>query len=512
MEKWGLTIERLNLRKPEGEHFIMKKFLSSVLTIVVIAAILVTPISVSAADGGEYIQSVFDMIVDMYKGDLDNQAVYEKMIRNMFESLDEFTEYYDLEEAEVLFQQLENSVEGIGIMVSDIAGGITIVEFLEDSPAREAGLMIGDVIVSADDKDLTGMTSTVAVNYIKGKSGTTVRIGVKRGGSDKILYFDVVRKHIVINPVTLKFIDDRIAYIKISTFSFDADVFFDRAMEEVKKAGIDNIILDLRNNGGGSVQAAVNVAKHFVPGGVISVLDYESDRVQDIVYTNDLTENPYNLVVLVNKYTASSSELLAGAIRDTYCGTVIGEKTWGKSVFQQLIPIVNYEAFKICYDATKIPMISYYDLFEYGIFVPERYIMGYLKLTVGEYLTPAVRRINNVGVRPHKVILNILTQNDVNIESLSTLYEVKEYNPGDKGPEILLAKYILKAAGYQTELNSDTLDERASEIIKQYQKDNGLTATGSLNFETQKALNRDVAKMKQDADKQLRKAIDILSD
>jgi carboxyl-terminal processing protease len=170
MEKWGLTIERLNLRKPEGEHFIMKKFLSSVLTIVVIAAILVTPISVSAADGGEYIQSVFDMIVDMYKGDLDNQAVYEKMIRNMFESLDEFTEYYDLEEAEVLFQQLENSVEGIGIMVSDIAGGITIVEFLEDSPAREAGLMIGDVIVSADDKDLTGMTSTVAVNYIKGKS------------------------------------------------------------------------------------------------------------------------------------------------------------------------------------------------------------------------------------------------------------------------------------------------------------------------------------------------------
>jgi carboxyl-terminal processing protease len=229
MEKWGLTIERLNLRKPEGEHFIMKKFLSSVLTIVVIAAILVTPISVSAADGGEYIQSVFDMIVDMYKGDLDNQAVYEKMIRNMFESLDEFTEYYDLEEAEVLFQQLENSVEGIGIMVSDIAGGITIVEFLEDSPAREAGLMIGDVIVSADDKDLTGMTSTVAVNYIKGKSGTTVRIGVKRGGSDKILYFDVVRKHIVINPVTLKFIDDRIAYIKISTFSFDADVFFDRA-------------------------------------------------------------------------------------------------------------------------------------------------------------------------------------------------------------------------------------------------------------------------------------------
>jgi hypothetical protein len=139
MEKWGLTIERLNLRKPEGEHFIMKKFLSSVLTIVVIAAILVTPISVSAADGGEYIQSVFDMIVDMYKGDLDNQAVYEKMIRNMFESLDEFTEYYDLEEAEVLFQQLENSVEGIGIMVSDIAGGITIVEFLEDSPAREAG-------------------------------------------------------------------------------------------------------------------------------------------------------------------------------------------------------------------------------------------------------------------------------------------------------------------------------------------------------------------------------------
>jgi len=410
----------------------MRKLIASVLAAIILS-VAVLPVTGLAADGdGSYIKSAYDMILDMYKGDLDNQSVYENMIKGMFESLDEYSEYYDLVEADALFNQLENSVEGIGVMLTDVTGGITIVEFLEESPAQEAGLMVGDIIVSADDKDLTGMTSTLAVNYIKGKSGTTVKIGVKRATSDSVLYFDVVRRSIVINPVTYKVIDDNTAYIKITTFSFDADKYFDKAMAQVDQAGIKNIILDLRNNGGGSVQAAVNVAKHFVPGGIIATLDYESEDTQDVVYTSNLTENPYNLAVLVNGFSASSSELVAGAIRDTFSGTLIGEKTYGKSVFQQIIPIVNYEAYQICYEATEIPLINYYDLFNLGIFIPEQYIMGYLKLTVGEYLTPIGRSINNIGVRPNKVILNTKYVNDVYIDSLSDLYCLKNYNLNDE--------------------------------------------------------------------------------
>lgn len=490
----------------------MKKFITKVL-VTVLVFVMIVPMNVMAAEGeGAYIKAAYDMITDMYKGNLDNQTVYESIVRGMFESLDEYTEYYNLAEAEVLFNQLENSVEGIGVMLTDLSGSITIVDFLDDSPAKEAGLMIGDIIVSADDKNLTGMTSTQGVPYIKGKGGTTVKIGVKRGNSDKVLYYDIVRKNIVINPVSYNVMNDDTAYIKITTFSFDADVYFDKVMDKIDQMGIKNIILDLRNNGGGSVQAAVNVAKHFVPGGIITKLDFESESVKDTVYTNDLIENPYNLVVLVNGLTASSSELVAGAVRDTYCGVVIGERTYGKSVFQQIFPILNFEAFQICYEALGVPLINYYDLLRHGVFVPDSYIMGYVKLTVGEYLTPVGRKINDVGIRPNKVILNVKTINGVNIETLSSLYCIKSYGSGDTGSEILRSKYILKAIGYNIETKNDIADQNMAAVVKQFQSDNGLSATGILSIETQKLLNEKLTKMQQGADKQLLKAIDILND
>jgi carboxyl-terminal processing protease len=314
------------------------------------------------------------------------------------------------------------------------------------------------------------------------------------------------------NPVSYQIINEDIAYIKITTFSFDADKYFDGVMAEINDKGIKNVILDLRNNGGGSVQAAVNIAKYFVPEGIITTLDFESPDEEDMVYTSDLKENPYNLVLLVNEFTASSSELLAAAVRDTYSGVVVGEKTYGKSVFQQIFPIVDYEAFQACYEYTGEPLINYYDILNNGIMVPESHIMGYVKLTVGEYLTPIGRKINKIGVRPMKVILNQEIVNDIYIEGLSGLYCVKAYNQGDSGAEILRSKYILKAIGYNEKLDNDIMDQSMNEVVKQFQDDQGLSATGALDIDTQKLMNQKLYEIQRNADKQLLKAIDILKD
>ncbi len=488
----------------------MKKFFG-IITVLLAVVLIFMPLTVLAAEGnGAYVKAAYDMINNMYKGNIDNAEVYEKIIKNMFNSLDEYTEYYDLEQAEILFQRLENSVDGIGVMMTDISGGITIVEFLDSSPARDAGLMTGDIIVSVDGLNVAGMTAEQASKYIKGQAGTSVKIGVKRGAGTEILFYNIVRASIKISPVIYKIIDGNIAYIKITTFSFNADVDFDAVMNIVNNMGIKKIILDLRNNGGGSVQAAVNVAKHFIPEGIITTLDFEDENAQDIVYTSSLKENPYDLVVLINEFTASSSELVAGAVRDTLCGYVIGERTYGKSVFQQIFPIIDYEAFEICYEATGIPLINYYDLLGYGIYVPEQYIMGYVKMTVGEYLTPIGRKINNVGVRPMKLILNQKIINDVYIEGLSELYCIRAYNRGDSGSEILRAKYILKALGYYTTIENDVMDQIMIDALKRYCNDKGLTVSDTFDIQTQKTINKELTDIQYKADKQFLKAIDIL--
>ena len=325
-------------------------------------------------------------IIDKYYlGEVDEEKLKEGAIKGYIEGLeDPYTEYISKEDMQDYLEDTMGNFVGIGIyMVQDTEENkIMVLSPIKNSPAEKAGIQPGDYIIKINDVEYKGEQMTEASNKIKGEEGSTVKLEIQR--KEEILTFEIKRENIIVNPVEGKVLENNIGYIAFSSFDEETAKEFKNKYEELSKQGITSLIVDLRNNGGGIVNVALDIAEYFAPKG--SVLLYEVDKNNNEEIKKSENEPIINMpvIILTNENTASSSEILAGALQDLGIAKIVGTKTYGKGVIQEVLSLPDGSG---------------------------------IKITSEKYLTPNKREINKVGIQPDvEVELPETVDNILNVE------------------------------------------------------------------------------------------------
>jgi len=485
-----------------------------VCTLLMSGGVFVQAAEVQAGDlnDADYIQSVMDMVIDRYKGEIDRQKLLEGALKGLFSTMDPYTTFYTKEEAQTFFQSINGTFIGVGIAFTEVDGKFIIEQVYSSSPAEEAGLMVGDIIVEVDRRSMVGRSLEEVSFFLLGEEGTKVTIGIRRDGKSEVIRYELIRREVRIEPVTYK-IDGKIGYIKLDSFNSNACEAVDKALDHMNKNGITKIVLDLRDNPGGEVNQAVLIARRFVPEGLITKLDFKSESMKDESYYSYLKEPKYKLVVLVNRRSASASEILAGAIQDTGAGTLVGTKTFGKGKVQNLFPILTPEASEKYGQKFGVSFIDAQELnSKHNIYPSDDEIIGWIKITTGEYYTPNGRMIDGEGIDPDVYVDNPdSVKNGIQLERIGKLRKVTKPGLNDESKEVLTAESILMFAGYDVDEPDNFMDEKTVKAVAQFQKDCGLYSYGVLDFATQQALNDKLDELLKNKDLQYLKAIELLS-
>jgi carboxyl-terminal processing protease len=304
---------------------------------------------------------------------VDQQAMMRGAIRGMLEALgDDHTSYMDPDEYKQANMQMEGDYEGIGAWVDTTGEFLVIISPMPDSPAEKAGLKPGDTIIAVDGEDMTGVDGNLVLRRILGPAGTDVTLTVQREEEEDPFDVTITRARIIVPSVTSEMLENDIAYVQLLTFGDETTADLKDDLEELMAQNPKGMILDLRNNGGGYLQTAIEVVSQFIPSGVVMYEEYGDGTRQtfEALPRGLATEIP--LVVLVNEGTASASEITAGAIQDLERGTLVGVTTFGKGSVQNWIPLKNDE--------------------------------GAVRVTIARWLTPNERQIHDVGLEPDVVV------------------------------------------------------------------------------------------------------------
>lgn len=301
---------------------------------------------------------------------IDDQKIIYGAIQGMTESLgDPYTSFFDPNEAQKFEDDLQGSFGGIGIEIGIKDNFIVVVAPLKDTPGEKAGIKSGDVISQIDGKSTAGMSTDDAVDLIRGKEGTDVTLTVYREEWGNTKDITITRGTIVIPAMDWKIINNDVAYIQLYQFGGSLSTDFGTAVNKIRQSGARKIILDLRNNPGGYLDTAQDIAGYFIqPGQVVAIEDYGDERGQDTYKTQGTYGlSDYPMVVLINGGSASASEILAGALRDNKGVQLIGEKSFGKGSVQEVIELDDG---------------------------------SFLKVTIAKWLTPKGVSISEVGLEP----------------------------------------------------------------------------------------------------------------
>lgn len=490
----------------------LKLILTRIICTILIVLIMLGQVSLAATNQDEtdllYLKGILELIRDQYKGDISDDELVYSAAKGMLESLDPYTVFYNNEETEDFVDTISGTFGGIGISMQISGDYIVIMQVFSDSPAEKAGLLQGDKIVEADGVSLVKEATDKASSLIKGEVGTKVKLGILRDGRTVPQYFEVKREIINVNPVSYE-IRGSIGYIRLDMFSSNSDEYVTDALGYMDRNNIKKIILDLRDNPGGEVSQAVEIARKFVPKGLITKLDYQSSRYRDISYYSDLDNPKYELAVLVNSSSASASEIVAGAIQDSGAGKLVGTKTFGKAKFQSLIPLLTLEAFEK-YKAQGIFAVNGYDLQAHGIYPTGDEIAGYTKMSLGVYYTPNGRMIDGTGLEPDFTIDDPQPVSDIYINSIGRLTGEAWIRLDGQGIDVFNSEMILKIMGYKVQTPDNTLDIDTAVALREYQKDSGLPVTAILDKQTKTALNADLVKAILKYDMQYSTAVGLL--
>ena len=481
----------------------MKKNIKKVFTSFLIALIIVTSSFISFADtqpiineselSGDYAEAIVRMAMSIvksnYKYDITNEEllsnvistilkehpeVWESAFRGIYDNLDEHSTYFTKEEYESFTDNLSGEVCGIGVAILEFEEGLLVTQVYKNSPAYEGGIESGDIIVSADGTDIRGMDINVARTYITGEEGTTVKVGFLRNGAYKEAV--LTRRQFTVDSGKYYTVENNtIGYIQLYNFDEHANDFITSALNSFDSHGIKNIIMDLRNNPGGSLLALEEVSQHFIPEGAIIHIEYKNPlRNTQINSTNKKPK--YKLIVLVNENTASASEAFAGAAQDTGVGIVLGSQSYGKGTMQTI---------------TK---------FKVG---------GGIKLTEAEYLTPNKRNINGIGIEPDLKIKDMLVPyNDANMTPVT--YE-RILKLGDSGDDVTAIKERLNMIGYSMDMSNNIFDEATMFATKKFQEVTELFPYGVMDITTQVELENAFIGRNVTNNAVFRKAVEIFS-
>lgn len=317
--------------------------------------------------------NAIEALVDKYYlGEIDETKMQEALIKGYIEGLDDpYSEYITADEMEEYTTQLLGNYVGIGIYMieNEEHNLVQVLTPIPESPAAEAGILPGDFIKSVDGIEYTGDNMTVAANKIKGAEGTTVKLVIIRNNQE--LEFELIRRKVNTNPITEELLDNNIGYLEISSFDDGTAEEFKQKFEDLQTKGIKRLIIDLRNNGGGLVSEALQIADYIAEKGDTLLVTVDKNNNEEISKSENKPIVNMPIVILTNVNTASASEILAGALKDLNEATIVGTKTYGKGVIQQISKLPNGAG---------------------------------LKLTIEEYFTPNKNKINKVGIEPDEVV------------------------------------------------------------------------------------------------------------
>lgn len=442
----------------------------------------------------KYYQSVVKLILNAYNnGEITEAELYGAFIKevigtdpDMVEAavraattlLDSNSFYLSQEEYEQYYQHLAADYCGIGVIVTSMNGPVTVTGYsAEKTPAKTAGILPGDVIVSVDGTDVTDKTATEIGTLIKGEKGTSVRLGILRTGER--LDIDVIRNDIEQNPVSYK-IEPDYMYIKLTVFSEGSAKKVEEALKIADARGIKKIILDLRDNGGGIGTEAFALASLFIPkDGLITTIKYNDSELDEVhKSTSKFKKGKYITAVLVNENSASCSEMVAGALQDHGLGYIIGKNTYGKSTGQQIYPI----------DA----------------------LQGYLKLTISRYYTPSGYSIPDDGIIPDKYVVNKTVPLSKSGKFIPMSFERKPVL-GDSGEDIIACKQRLNILGYYVgDTQNPDFDQLLKSVVCKFQEDMGLYSYGVLDNATMLCLYNETNGFEVEEDTQMEQAIEYL--
>ena len=337
------------------------------------------------------ILGIYSLINKSYVNDVVSDKLVAGMIKGMVESLgDEHSIYLDKKMYQEMLMKTEGYFGGVGIVLGVKDKDLTVVAPIEDTPGFLAGIKPGDIIVAIDQINVKDLSLEEAVNKIRGEQGSTVVLSIKR--AEEIKDYILNRSNIEIKTVKGEILDNNVGYIRIAMFSEKTATELNKVYQELINKGATAFVLDLRSNPGGLLQASVAAANLFVPQGpVVSVVHKDGSKE---VYSSNLASINYPLAVLINGGSASAAEILAGAIKDTNAGTLIGTKSYGKGSVQGVIPIGNAEA---------------------------------IKLTIAKYYTPSNVSIDGVGIEPN-IIVELPKDAKTDVQLAKALAVVKNKN------------------------------------------------------------------------------------
>lgn len=308
----------------------------------------------------------------LWNDKIDEEKLQTGAVKGYVEGLeDEYTEYIPADEMKEYKENIVGNFVGIGIYMraDEDLGRVVVYYPIPNSPAEKAGIKAGDLIIKVNGTEYTSKDFENISNYIKGEEGSTVNILVERNGER--LSFDIVREKINTNPITIQMLDNNIGYLKLPSFDEGTAKDFEEKVKELKSEGAKSLIIDLRNNGGGLVTEALDIADYIVDKGNTLLITVDKNDKEEIEKAKSKPIVNMPIIILVNENTASASEILAGALKDNDKAKIVGVKTYGKGVIQQLMKLSNGSG---------------------------------LKVTIEEYFTPKRNKINGVGIEPDEVV------------------------------------------------------------------------------------------------------------
>jgi carboxyl-terminal processing protease len=418
--------------------------------------------------------SAFDTLKSGYYQKVDDKKLINGAINGMVQSLgDPYSDYMSNTESNSFHNSISSSFEGIGAEIQEKDTHIVIVSPIKGSPAEKAGLKPNDVIVSVNGKSLQGMNSTQAVALIRGKKGTKVNLIIQRPGTEAPVKVSVVRDQIPINTVYGEMVGDGIAKVQITSFSTNTSKELVKSLDDLQKQGMKGLVLDLRQNPGGLLDQAIDIASMFVPKGkVLFKVEDRNGKIKEYTSQNKGNDT-MPLVVLIDSGSASASEIVSSAVNESAGVPLVGEKSFGKGTVQ------TAQDFS---DGSN------------------------LKFTMAKWLTPNGNWIHKKGLKPdYPVALP-------DYANLTMIDPDKELKFSTVSTDVKTAQIMLKAIGFDPGREDGFFDDKTQNAVIAFQKAQSLPADGVIKGESTLKLMDLLRQKIQQNDTQLQKAIEVLKE
>jgi len=471
--KWAYTyvMKTIKIKPFISQEKNMKK---NLIALLLICCMIVPSLGVFAEEelDLDQINEMINYIEKYHKYEIEKEELIEGAYKGVVDTLDKHSKYFSKTEYNEFLDYLDGTLIGIGVYIEPLEGFIKVITPIEHSPADQAGIISGDIIIKVNGEDISKYTYEKSIDMIKGEENAPVKITVRRG--DEEIDFDIIRKVINTPDVTSEMLEDNIGYLRIIQFGNSVADEVDKEIKKLQEAGMTSIIIDLRNNPGGYLNQVVKIADWFVEKyDPIVHVDYKA--ISDENYYAKKAALNIPTMVLINAGTASASEILAGAIQNNNEGKIIGETSYGKGTVQNLITLNSGSA---------------------------------IKLTTAEYLTAGKVVINNIGIIPDYEI-SIKTKEELElIETFVPMIEDDIAHFGKKGLDIYGAQQRLEFLGYDVDVTG-IFDLKMSKALEAFQISNNLKDKYGIYPETKEALEQAISSY-YDEDPQLEKAKQLI--